>query len=66
MSREHRENVEKVYLQNHERFWESTLQNVRPKSKTLIDAFWKNVRKSKKNAKKLKKVKKTVDFPLER
>lgn len=59
MSREHRENVEKVYLQNHERFWETSLQNVRPKSKTLGDAFWKNVRKSKKNAKKLKKVKKS-------
>jgi len=28
-------------------------------NKTLGDAFWKNVRKSKKNAKKLKKVKKS-------
>lgn len=59
MSREHRENGEKVCPQNHERFWEASLQNVRPKSKTLVDAFWKNVRKSKKNAKKLKKVKKS-------
>ncbi len=59
MSREHGENVEKANIQNHERFWEEGLQNVRPKSKTLDESFWENVRKFKKNAKKLKKVKKS-------